>query len=157
MSTHVPIPNEGDAPAGATFSIVAAKFNAHLVDELLAGCKRRLIARGVHESSIAVHHVPGAFELPVAAKAIAIAEKPAAVICLGAVVRGDTPHFDFVAGETARGIQNVAIELALPVIFGVLTTNNEQQAIDRLGGSHGHAGEYAGDAAVDMAILLATL
>jgi 6,7-dimethyl-8-ribityllumazine synthase len=81
----------------------------------------------------------------------------AAIICLGAVVRGDTPHFDYVAGEAARGIQQVAIEQSLPVIFGVLTTNTEQQAWDRVGGSHGHAGERAAEAALEMIAVLRRL
>ena len=94
--------------------------------------------------------VPGAFELPVAAKAFARTKRYGAVICLGAVVRGDTPHFDYVAGEAARGIQAVATAEGLPVIFGVLTTNTHEQAVDRTGGKHGHAGERAAEAAVEM-------
>ena len=94
---------------------------------------------------MAVHRVPGAFELPLAAKIAATSGKFGAVICLGAVVRGETPHFDFVAGEAARGIQNVALETQIPVIFGVLTTNTEKQARDRL-----DAGTRAADAAIEM-------
>lgn len=135
--------------------MVAARFNAHVVDELLAGCLRRLEEIGVDADKVSVHRVPGAFELPVAAKLLARTKRYAAVVCLGAVVRGDTPHFDYVAGEAARGIQNVAIEEGLPVIFGVLTTNTEQQALDRIGGSHGHAGERAADAAAEMVALVA--
>jgi 6,7-dimethyl-8-ribityllumazine synthase len=101
--------------------------------------------------------VPGAFELPLAAKALAQTKRFAAVICLGAVIRGDTPHFDFVAGECARGISTVALSENLPVIFGVLTTNTEQQALDRIGGSHGHAGERAAEAAMEMISLLGKL
>jgi 6,7-dimethyl-8-ribityllumazine synthase len=97
--------------------------------------------------------VPGAFELPVAAKLLARTKRYRAVICLGCVVRGDTPHFDYVAGEAARGIQQVAIDETIPVIFGVLTTNTEQQALDRVGGSHGHAGERAAEAALEMIAL----
>jgi 6,7-dimethyl-8-ribityllumazine synthase len=95
--------------------------------------------------------------LAVAANALANTKKFAAVICLGCVIRGDTPHFDYVAGEAARGIARVGIDHTLPVIFGVLTTNTEQQARDRLGGSHGHAGERAADAAMEMISVLETI
>jgi len=134
--------------------LVAARFNAALVDELLAGCLRRLKELGLPEHQIEVCRVPGAFELPVAAQAMARSGTVSAVICLGAVVRGDTPHFEYVAGEAARGIQQVALSEHLPVIFGVLTTNTEQQAWDRAGGKHGHAGERAAEAAAEMIVLL---
>jgi 6,7-dimethyl-8-ribityllumazine synthase len=105
--------------------------------------------------SIETYQVPGAFELPLAAKVLGETRKFSAVICLGAVIRGDTPHFDFVAGEAARGIQTVALSQSMPVIFGVLTTDTEDQARQRAGGSHGNAGERAAEAAVEMAALLA--
>ena len=101
-----------------------------------------------------MYRVPGAFELPVVAKALADTGRYAAVVCLGAVVRGDTPHFEYVAGETARGCMSVATATGVPVIFGVLTTNTDQQAWDRTGGPHGHAGERAAEAAVEMAAVL---
>jgi 6,7-dimethyl-8-ribityllumazine synthase len=155
MSIHAPEFTAADVPPGARFAIVAARFNAHIADELLAGCVRRFEQLGVDRSRLTISRVPGAFELPVAAKAFARTKRFAAVVCLGAVVRGDTPHFDYVAGEAARGIQAVALDQTLPVIFGVLTTNTEQQALDRTGGSHGHAGERAAEAACEMAALLA--
>jgi 6,7-dimethyl-8-ribityllumazine synthase len=154
MSTHAPAFKPSDVPEDAQVAIVAARFNAHIVDELLAGCVRRLNEMGIDEDRIDVHRVPGAFELPVAAKVLAETEEYAAVICLGCVIRGDTPHFDYVAGEAARGIQQVAIEQTLPVIFGLLTTETEQQARDRIGGSHGHAGERAAEAAAEMIALM---
>jgi 6,7-dimethyl-8-ribityllumazine synthase len=129
---------------------VAAQFNAFIVDELLSGCVRRLKELGAADDQIEVYRVPGAFELPVAAKVASQTRRFAAVICLGCVIRGDTPHFDYVAGEAARGIQQVAVTEALPIIFGVLTTNTEQQAKDRVGGAHGHAGERAAEAAAEM-------
>lgn len=138
----------------ARIAIAAAKFNAKIVDELLAGCVRRLAELGITNSRVETCRVPGAFELPLAAGALARTRKFAAVICLGAVVRGDTPHFDYVAGECARGIAEVSRDELLPVIFGVLTTNTEQQALDRTGGSHGHAGERAAESAVEMIALL---
>ena len=150
MSTQSPQPLAADVPADARVAVVAARFNANIVDELLAGCLRRLNQLGVSDDRVETHRVPGAFELPVAAKVLAQTKRFSAVICLGCVVRGDTPHFDYVAGEAARGIQQVAIAEGLPVIFGVLTTNTEQQALDRTGGKHGHAGERAADAAVEM-------
>lgn len=140
-----------------TIAIIAARFNEAIVKRLIDGCVGRLQSRGVKAANITTHHVPGAFELPVAAQAVIRGKAPSAVVCLGAIVRGDTPHFEYVAGETARGIARVALDESLPVIFGVLTTNTEQQAFDRLGGNHGHAGEWAADAAVDMALLLSDL
>jgi len=150
MSTQAPAFVPSDVPKDARVAVVAARFNAPVVDELLAGCLRRLKALNVSEDSVEVHRVPGAFELPVAAKVLAQTRRFQAVICLGCVVRGDTPHFDYVAGEAARGIQQVAVSESLPVIFGVLTTNTEQQALDRTGGPHGHAGERAAEAALEM-------
>jgi len=101
--------------------------------------------------------VPGAFELAVVAQGLARTKVYKAVICLGAVVRGDTPHFEYVAGEAARGIARVSLDESIPVIFGVLTTNTHQQALDRIGGSHGHAGERAAEAAVEMISVLASV
>jgi 6,7-dimethyl-8-ribityllumazine synthase len=123
------------------------------VDELLRGCVARLQEHGVDESRIDVHRVPGAFELPAAARMMAATKRYRAVVCLGCVIRGDTPHFDYVAGEAARGIMQVSVDESLPVIFGVLTTNTEQQALDRCGGAHSHAGVNAADAAVEMIAL----
>ena len=157
MSTQAPAHDGQQLPQGARIGIVAARFNAAIVDELLSGCERRLKELGSDSSHITTVRVPGAFELPLAAQAMARTKKFVAVICLGAVVRGDTPHFDYVAGECARGITRVALDESLPVIFGVLTTNTQQQALDRIGGSHGHAGERAAEAAVEMVGLMARL
>lgn len=157
MSTHSPAPMDVELPPGTRVAVVAARFNAKIVDELLAGCLRRLKALGLTDGQVDIHRVPGAFELPVAAKVLARTGNFGAVVCLGAVVRGDTPHFDYVAGECARGIQQVAVDEGLPVIFGVLTTNTQQQALDRIGGSQGHAGESAGQAAVEMIAMVARI
>ena len=154
MSTQAPAFVPSDVPPDARVAVVAARFNAPIVDELLAGCLGRLKELDVSESRVEVHRVPGAFELPVAAKVLAQTRRFHAIVCLGCVIRGDTPHFDYVAGEAARGIQQVAVREALPVIFGVLTTNTEQQALDRVGGSHGHAGERAAEAALEMIALV---
>jgi 6,7-dimethyl-8-ribityllumazine synthase len=145
-------------PSAARIGIIAARFNEHIVGQLLAGCLHRLDELGFDSSArTEVHRVPGAFELPVAAKWLAESKRISAVICLGCVIRGDTPHFEYVAGEAARGIQNVSIDSGIPVIFGVLTTNTEQQALDRIGGTHGHAGERAAEAALEMIALAENL
>ena len=154
MSTKSPAFVAGEVPPDARVAIVAARFNAQIVDVLLEGCMKRLGEMGISGDRVAVHRVPGAFELPVAAKALAQTKRFKAIICLGCVVRGDTPHFDFVAGEAARGIQQVALSENLPIIFGVLTTNTEQQALDRAGGKHSHAGVNAAEAAVEMIVMM---
>ncbi len=153
MSKKAPVFTAKQVPADASVAIIAARFNPDLVDALIAGCTRRLAELTVPADRVKLFRVPGAFELPLAAKWAADCGQFEAVICLGAVVRGDTPHFDFVAGEAAAGIGRVATDTAVPIIFGVLTTNTVQQAIDRLGGTHGHAGERAADAAVEMLLL----
>lgn len=157
MSTQIPKSANLKLPPATRVGVIAARFNAALVDELLSGCLRRLEELGLEGDRVEVHRVPGAFELPVAAQALARTGRVAAVICLGCVVRGDTPHFEYVAGEAARGIQQVALTERLPVIFGVLTTNTEQQAWDRAGGSHSHAGANAADTAAEMIALLAEI
>lgn len=153
MSTQAPDFSRREIPADTRIAIAAARFNEKIVDELLAGCLRRLVELGIPADRVDVSRVPGAFELPLAAKLLAQTGRFAAVICLGAVVRGDTPHFDYVAGECARGIASVSLSENLPVIFGVLTTDTEEQAWDRCGGKHGHAGQRAAEAAVEMIAL----
>lgn len=153
MSTHSPAPVKVELPMDTHVGIIAARFNAHIVDVLVDGCVKRLEEHGIDDSRVTVLRVPGAFELPVAAKLMSKTKRYRAIVCLGCVIRGDTPHFDYVAGEAARGIMQVSIDESLPVIFGVLTTNTEQQALDRAGGSHSHAGVNAADAAVQMIAL----
>src|SRR5688572_5866466 len=126
MSTQAPKPFPFDVPRDTRVAIIAARFNASIVDRLVEGCRRRLVELGMVDTLIELHRVPGAFELPLAAKVAAQTRRFAGIICLGCVIRGDTPHFDYVAGESARGIAQVAIDQELPVIFGVLTTNTEQ-------------------------------
>jgi 6,7-dimethyl-8-ribityllumazine synthase len=154
MSTKFPGFDPADLPDTVRVAVVAARFNIDVVDELLTGCLRRLQELGIDGSRVEIHRVPGAFELPVAAKALARTKRFASVVCLGCIVRGDTPHFDYVAGEAARGIQQVALDENLPVIFGVLTTNTEEQAQERIGGAHGHYGERAAEAAAEMMALM---
>jgi 6,7-dimethyl-8-ribityllumazine synthase len=157
MSTQPPPFSPHDIPLDARIGIAAARFNDKIVAELLAGCTRRLEQLGVDDQRISTYRVPGAFELPLAARAMASTRRFSAVICLGAVIRGVTPHFDYGAGECARGIAHVARTENIPVIFGVLTTNTEQQALDRIGGPHGHAGERAAEAALEMIATLSKI
>jgi 6,7-dimethyl-8-ribityllumazine synthase len=155
MSSKPPAVQKIQIPIDARVAIVAARFNAEIVDELLSGCVRRFKELGIDESRVEVHRVPGAFELPLAAKLLAQTKRFSAIVCLGCVIRGETAHFDYVAGECARGIQQVSLEMSLPVVFGVLTTETEAQARSRAGGTHGHAGERAADAAAEMIALAA--
>ena len=157
MSTQAPAFQPHEIPKTARLAVVAARFNSKIVDELLAGCQRRLVELEIAPERVDIHRVPGAFELPVTARILAQTKKYSAIICLGCVIRGDTPHFDYVAGETARGIQQLAITESLPIIFGVLTTNTEQQAQDRAGGAHGHAGEKSAEVALEMIAVLARI
>jgi len=150
MSTKRPDFQGAKAKPNIRIGIVAARFNETIVDKLLTGCLDRLGELGVKADCITIERVPGAFEIPLTAKAMCRTEKFAAVICLGAVVRGETPHFDYVAGECAKGIAQVSRDEMLPVIFGVLTTNTHEQALDRCGGKHGHAGKSAAEAAIEM-------
>ena len=154
MSTQFPETMAREIPDDVKIAVVAARFNEAIVEELLRGCLARLKQLGIDGTRVQVHRVPGAFELPLAAKVLAQTKRFGAVICLGAVVRGDTPHFEYVAGEAARGISAVALSEKLPVVFGVLTTNDEKQAWDRCGGAHGHAGVRAAEAAVEMICMI---
>ena len=119
----------GNIQAGdARFAIVACRFNGEIVNNLLRGATDTLIQNGVEERAIDTVFVPGAFELPLTAMHLAKTEKYAAIITLGCVIRGDTPHFDYVAGESARGIMEVGLSTGIPVVFGVLTTDTPEQA-----------------------------
>ncbi len=136
------------------FAIVAARFNEVITAKLLSGAVDCLSSHDVDGDDIDVAWVPGAFELPLAGRAFAKAGTYDAVICLGAVIRGETPHFDLVAGQAAEGIRRVAEDTGVPVIFGVLTTDSLEQAVERAGGAHGNKGWDAAMAAIEMASLL---
>jgi 6,7-dimethyl-8-ribityllumazine synthase len=136
------------------FAIVAARFNEVVTAKLLSGAVDCLSSHDVDGEDIDVAWVPGAFELPLAGRAFAKAGTYDAVICLGAVIRGETPHFDLVAGQAAEGIRRVAEDTGVPVIFGVLTTDTLEQAVERAGGAHGNKGWDAAMAAIEMASLL---
>ncbi len=140
--------------AGLRIAIIGARFNDHIVVPLRDGALRGLERVGVADGDITEAWVPGAFELPLAAEALAETGKVDAIICLGTVIRGDTPHFDYVCGEAARGIQDAQLNTGIPVMFGVLTVNTEQQAIDRSGPGIDNKGDEAAVGAVEMALLL---
>jgi 6,7-dimethyl-8-ribityllumazine synthase len=138
------------APADCRIAIVASRFNDFIVGRLLDGCMRTLAGAGVPDANVAVVRVPGAFEIPVAAARLARAGHAHVVIALGAVIRGETAHFEFVAGECARGLAQVALETGMPVIFGVLTTDTEQQALERSGDDRSNKGSECALAALEM-------
>lgn len=142
---------------GRAFALVVARFNDFVTSKLLEGAVDTLARLGVSEADITVAWVPGAFEIPVAAAAMAKSGNYAAVICLGTVIKGETPHFDFVAGQCAAGIGAAARDTGVPVIMGVLTTATMEQAINRAGGKMGNKGADAAEAAVEMADLLGQL
>ena len=157
VSTAAPLPVPLRAPGHFRVAVIAARWNEAIVSRLLAGCEARLEELGVSAERRPVFRVPGSFELPVAA--LAAARNPAyhAVIVHGCVIRGQTWHFEAVAGQCAQGIREVALLTGKPVIFGVLTVESEAQALDRTGGAHGHAGLAAAEAAVEMHLALAAL
>ena len=149
---------EGDFRAtSARFSIVVARFNSFVVESLLSGAIDALKRHGVEEKNIEVIRVPGAFELPLAVKKIAESRKPDAIIALGAVIRGGTPHFDYVAGECTKGIASVMLDSGIPISFGVLTTDSIEQAIERSGTKAGNKGADAAMGALEMVSLLRNL
>lgn len=143
--------------AGLRVAIINARFNEIITDRLLEGALDTLRRSGIAEDAITVVSVPGAFEIPVVAKRLAEARAHDAIICLGAVIRGSTPHFDYVCANMASGIARVGLESGLPVIFGVLTTNTVEEAIDRAGAKAGNKGRDAAAAAIEMADLLRQL
>jgi 6,7-dimethyl-8-ribityllumazine synthase len=147
---------EGNLDAsGMRFAIAVARFNQDITEELLKGAGDAL--RKHNADDVTVAWVPGAYELPIVAKRFANSHTVDAVICLGAVIRGETAHFEYVAGEAAAGISRAALDTGVPVIFGVLTVDNREQAHDRLGGKEGHKGEEAALTAIEMVSLLRAL
>jgi 6,7-dimethyl-8-ribityllumazine synthase len=138
-------------------AVVASRFNEIIARRLVEGALDCLRRHGVEDQDISLVWVPGAFELPAAARRLATSGEVDAVVCVGAVIRGGTPHFDYVAGETARGISGVSAATGIPVTFGVLTTDDVQQAEDRAGGKAGNKGFDAATSAIEMANLFAAL
>ena len=136
------------------YAIVVARFNHFITDRLLEGCLDTLKRHEVKDEEISIVRVPGAFEIPLAAKKLAKKEDVDAVICLGAVIRGDTPHFDYVCAEVSKGVAHVGLESEKPVIFGVVTTDNVDQAVQRAGVKSGNKGGEAAISAIEMANLV---
>jgi 6,7-dimethyl-8-ribityllumazine synthase len=149
---------EGDFSANtASFTIVVARFNGFVVEGLLGGALDTLKRHGVSDNNITVVRVPGAFEMPLAVKKVATKKDCDAIITLGAVIRGGTPHFDYVAGECASGIARISVEEQIPVAFGVLTTDTIEQAIERSGTKAGNKGADAAMSALEMVSLIRNL
>ena len=142
---------------GLKFGIIITRFNEFIGGKLLSGCLDGLTRHGADDNAIDVVWAPGAFEVPLLAKKMAAGKKYDAVICLGAVIRGATPHFDYVAAEVSKGIAHVALESGKPVIFGVLTTDTLEQAIERAGTKGGNKGFDAALAAIEMADLMRSI
>ena len=139
------------------FAFVAARFNDFVVEPLIRGALDALKRHGASEKQIEIVRVPGAFDIPIVARKLALSRRYDALIALGAVVRGQTPHFDYVAGECASGLARIALESGVPIAFGVLTTDTMEQAVDRAGGKAGNKGADAALAAIEMANLLRRL
>ncbi len=151
--THTVIPSA----APYRFGIVVAEWNADVTHALLEGAYQTLVSHGAKEENIQTYPVPGSFELTSGADLLLKQGNLDAVICLGCVIQGETRHFDFICNAVAIGLSNVAIKYSKPVIFGVLTTDNQQQALDRAGGKHGNKGDEAAITAIKMAELAETL
>ncbi len=146
---------QGDFQAGKMrFALVAARFNSFIVEQLIAGAVDTLQRQGVAKDAIELVFVPGAFELPLVCKRLAASGKYDAIVALGAVIRGGTPHFDYVAGSCARGLADVAMQSDIPVSFGVLTVDSIEQAIERAGTKAGNKGSDAAMTAIEMVNLL---
>lgn len=136
--------------SGLKFAVVVSRFNEFITNRLLSGAEDALNRHGVREEDVTVIWVPGVFEIPLAAKKIAETGEYDAVITLGTVIRGATPHFDFVSNEVAKGVANIALQTGVPVIFGVITTENIEQAIERAGTKAGNKGWEAAVGAIEM-------
>src|SRR5258708_6610180 len=139
------------------FALIAARFNDFVVEPLVRGALDALKRHGVSEKQLEIVRVPGAFDIPIVARKLALSRRYEALIALGAVIRGQTPHFDYVAGECAGGIARIALETGVPIAFGVLTTDTVEQAVDRAGGKAGNKGADAALVALEMANLLRRL
>lgn len=138
---------------GKKFAIILSRFNEFITKKLLEGAMDTLKRHESDEKDIDVYYVPGSFEIPYVANKIAKSKKYNAVVCLGAIIRGDTPHFDYIASEVSKGIASTSLETGIPVIFGVLTTDNIEQAIERAGAKAGNKGSEAALSAIEMANL----
>ncbi len=144
-------------PKGARFVLVVSRFNDFIVEHLRSGAIDTLKRHGVDEKNIVTVRVPGAWEIPLACSAVAKKHKPSAIIALGAVIRGSTPHFEMVAGEVSKGVAQVSLQTGTPIAFGVLTTDTIEQAVERSGTKAGNKGSEAASTAIEMASLLASI
>jgi len=142
---------------GLKVGIVASRFNEFIVSKLIGGAEDALVRHGVNTDDVDLAWVPGAFEIPVVAQKMAKSGKYDAVICLGAVIKGSTSHYDYVCAEVSKGVASVGLDTGVPVIFGVLTTDNIEQAIERAGTKAGNKGSDAAKSAIEMANLLKQL
>ena len=142
---------------GLKFALVVSRFNSFITERLLEGALDCLRRQGVSEDGLTVVRVPGAWEIPLVARRLVQAKAYDAVICLGAVIRGSTPHFDYVAAEVSKGIAQVSLDSGVPIAFGILTTENLEQAIERAGSKAGNKGFAAAEAAIEMVNLLKEL
>ena len=145
------------APQGMKVCLIAARFNSFIVQKLVDGAVDGLVRHGVDESNVTLAWVPGAFEIPVAAKKAASSGKYDAVICLGAVIRGSTTHYEMVCAESAKGVAQVGLETGLPVLYGIITTENIEQAIERAGSKAGNKGYDCALSAIEMVNMLTEL
>lgn len=136
------------------FGIVAARFNEFIVSRLVGGAEDALLRHGAQDDNITLAWVPGAFEIPFAAKQMALSGKYDAVICVGTVIRGSTSHYDYVCNEVSKGVASISLETGVPVLFGVLTTENIEQAVERAGTKAGNKGYDSAVAAIEMVDLL---
>ncbi|MBI5145527.1 MAG: 6,7-dimethyl-8-ribityllumazine synthase [Candidatus Omnitrophica bacterium] len=153
----VKIVEGGLVAKGKSFGIIASRFNDFVTKELISGCIDTLLRHGAEEKDLNVTWVPGAFEIPVVAARLAKSKDYDALICLGTVIRGATPHFDYIAAEVAKGIANVAQNTGRPVIFGVITADTIEQAIERAGTKEGNKGRDAALSAIEMTNLFTQL
>lgn len=135
---------------GQTFGLVASRFNDFMTKELVSGCIDTLIRHGAEDKDITVAWVPGAFEVPLAAQKMAKSKSFDALICLGTVIRGATPHFDYIASEVAKGVAKVSLDNSMPVIFGIITADSIEQAVERAGSKDGNKGRDAALSAIEM-------
>ncbi len=142
---------------GLRFAIVASRWNDLIVSRLLGGAQEALRRLGADEKNIVIVHVPGSFEIPLVAKKLALSKKYDAIICVGAIIRGETPHFDYLAADVTKGLSSVALETGVPVAYGVLTADTVEQALNRAGIKAGNKGFEAAMTAIEMANLLKEL
>jgi 6,7-dimethyl-8-ribityllumazine synthase len=142
---------------GKKFAIIASRFNEFLTKELIAGCTDTLIRHGAEDKDLVITLVPGAFEIPLVAQKLAKSKDFDAVICLGTVIRGATPHFDYIAAEVAKGVAKVSLDAGIPVVFGVITADTIEQAVERAGTKDGNKGRDAAVTAIEMANLVTQL